>query len=232
MKLPKLWRKKRGGKHYGAWWATLDGHDLNLGNKDARIAERKLRELVAAQAAAATDPEIPDPPPAPDPPAVPDPAPAPAPVPAPAPAPPAPDPASDQAEAEATNEAAAGAAAASSSAPAAAPDLVIPPEALDAMLMTGASALVEVQLELQAWVIKKRTGKIAGKLPPESQLRDLAAQAWVSQFKKWFPDLEFVPPWVLALALPMLAMPLQIANAQEPTKTTGSATSEAERAAA
>jgi hypothetical protein len=88
------------------------------------------------------------------------------------------------------------------------------------MLVAVAGAVVELQLELQGWAVKKRTGKIPGKVPEDSQIRVLAAQAWVAQLKKWFPDMETVPPWVAAVGLPLMCVPAQLANATDPPQKT------------
>ena len=74
--------------------------------------------------------------------------------------------------------------------------------------------MVELQLELQGWVVKKRTGgKEAGKIPADAKIRPIAAQAWVAQLKRWFPDIEQFPPWVVAVSLPALCLPVQVATA-------------------
>jgi hypothetical protein len=66
-KLPRLWRKKRGGKLYGAWLATIDGDDVSLQTKDAELARQRLPAALkgarnfqsdAAAAAAASEPGV------------------------------------------------------------------------------------------------------------------------------------------------------------------------------
>lgn len=243
MKLPKLWRKKRGGRFVGSYHATLDGEDVNLRTSDAQQATERLRDAVKKgrrnfvdevavaadlenaqdlpqtqqEASPATDldegPEInPMPPPA-------------APPPSPAPPPPlAPElaPAHDAAsEAEVMAAAAADVAAA-----AAANDNGTPPEAppqvdmavLDSMLETGASVIVDLQLGLQAYAIKRGTGRIAGQIPADSELRKGAAQAWAQQLKVWFPATQQLPPWAIAVVLPLMAIPTQLATSREMTE--------------
>jgi len=239
-KLPRIWRKRRGrnGPYYGDCIVTIAGEEVRLGTKNHKIAEQRLpaalrgqREFEgdAAAAAAALEPDVgelaagdtghvaegqtPIPAASSPPPAAPAP---PLQLPAAAPA----NDTNAQAEAEATNAAAAetGGAGDDQAGAAAAPDAVFPPEALDGMLTAVAGAVVELQLELQGWVVKKRTGKIAGKVPEDSQIRSIAAQAWVAQLKRWFPDMDTVPPWVVAVALPLMCMPAQLANATDPPK--------------
>ena len=238
MKPPRIWRKKRGGKYYGDCIVTVAGEEVRLGTKNFKIAQERLPaalkgartfESDAAAAAAALEPDvgelaggdtgpvaegtIPIAPASSQPPA-----PAPLQLPAAAPA----NDTNAQAEAEATNAAAAetGGAGAEQPGSAAAPDAIFPPEALDGMLVAVAGAVVELQLELQGWAIKKRTGgKVPGKVPEDSQIRVLAAQAWVAQLKRWFPDMDTVPPWVVAVALPLMCMPAQLAHATDPPKT-------------
>jgi hypothetical protein len=238
---PRIWRKRRGrnGKFYGSCYVTLKGEDVNLGTEDNEIARQRLPAAMKGKrdferdvdaAAAASEPGVegaaagitdapaiqsqgPDPASAaaaPSAPAVPLQLPA---------LPPANNNADAQAEAEATNAAAAETAGAAGGAeePLEA-DALFPPEALDGMLEACAGAVVELQLELQAWVIKKRTGKIAGRVPEDNKIRPLAAQAWVAQLKRWFPDMDTVPPWVIAVALPAMCLPAQMANATDPPK--------------
>jgi hypothetical protein len=240
MKAPRLFRKKRGGKHYGNWIASIKGEDVNLGSKNAEIANKRLPAALrgkrdfagdAELAADALEPDVAGA-------AAPEtrpvaqgttPAGAAAPstpvlepelLPPTAPLLLSPAPSNDnaRAEAEATN-----AAAAETSPPAggahedpAAPSM--PPEVLEQMLGTLGDTMVELQLQLQGWVIKKRTGKEAGQIPPDASIRKIASQAWAGQFKKWFPDIDDTPPWVLAVGLPLLCVPMQVATATEPEK--------------
>jgi hypothetical protein len=89
----------------------------------------------------------------------------------------------------------------------------IPPDVLEAMLANGALMLVDVQLQLQAWAIRKRLKVEPGPIPEDSKLRSAAAQAWVAQLKIWIPADKMLPPWALALILPVLCVPQQIATA-------------------
>jgi hypothetical protein len=94
------------------------------------------------------------------------------------------------------------------------------------MLAIGAEAMVELQLGLQAWVIKRKTGKEPGLLPIDAPMRKVASECWAAQFKRWFPDLDNVPPWVLALVVVGACAPYQLATAKEipkkPEETAGS----------
>ena len=240
MRIPKLWRKKRpGGRLYGSWLATIAGEDVNLGTSNAELARQRLVEALrgkrnfpsdAELAAQALEAEIappaapaPEPAPIPDPPAA---APAAAPVvpdaiepPRALPPMPATAEADARAEAEATNAAAAETGGAPGSGEAPPAEGMFSADALEGMLATAASALVEAQLALQAFVIEKRTGKRPPALPEQlvGPLRTAAAQGWVAQFKRWFPDMADTPPWLIAVGAPLLLAPLQMAAA-EPVK--------------
>lgn len=237
MKLPALWRKKRGSKFTGSYHVTVDGTDVNLRTSDANEAHERRNQAVRSgrrnfadeidEAAAAADGNVQGGP-GPDgahnpvaggstpPPATSQAAP---------PAPPAPAPAVEQrapaalpamsdedlrAEAEATNAAAAEAADAPAGDGAAPP---VPPEVLDQLLTNGALVIVELQLQLQAWAIKKSLKKVAGEIPDDSPMRKLAADAWAAQLKVWIPADQMLPPWALALILPAMCIPVQIATA-------------------
>lgn len=240
MKRRTIYRKKRNGKFYGNWLISIDGKEVNLGTKSATIATglvpeaeggRRNFDTDAQAAAAAIDqvaggggaaagtetqsqaggqtpslPAAPPPPPA-----------APA-APAAAPAAPAETPEqSARAEAAATNDAAAQTADTSSPAPAndnGAPAL--PPEVLDGFLRSAAGVMVDVQLQLQAYGIKRATGKIAGEIPDSAAVRGLAAEAWAAQFKIWFPAETMLPPWAMALVLTAMCAPVQLATATAP----------------
>lgn len=237
-KTPEPWRKKRDGKAYGCWWVTVDRVDINLNTKSAEIAHRRLAEAMRgkrkgwpsdAELAAAAMEETPPatlvqesaPPPAP--------APAPPATAAPATAAPAdqggarppllPTAEEARAEAAATNEAAQetrGAAANDNAAPQVGPAPFMGTEAIRGLLLQGAAAIVEGQLMLQAWLVHRKTGKIAPTLAPDSPLRTVAAEAWVQQFEIWFPDMSRVPPWIMAVAMPALALPSMFVAAQDP----------------
>jgi len=125
---PTIWRKKRGGKFYGAWYVTVEGEDVCLGTKDANLASDLVPAAQAGRRNFQTDAQAVAEqldaggagggagelagavgPPAASPPPAPSPAPPAAPPAPPAP-PTAPAPSSDEAarlEAEATNAAAA-----------------------------------------------------------------------------------------------------------------------------
>jgi hypothetical protein len=245
VKIPKLWRKKRGGKYYGSWLATIDGTDLPLNTRDAELARKRLAEALrgkrewpsdAELAAAALEadfdvaPAGQQPPygaPSGQPPATAATAGAPAAA-APAAAPVVPDaieppralpPISSsaddaRADAEATNAAAAETGGAGD---AGAPGSeFFTPDALKGMLTIAADALVEAQIQLQAYVIERKTGKRPQPLPEQlaGPLRTAAGQAWVAQFERWFPDMGDVPPWIIAVAAPALLIPIQVATAK------------------
>ncbi len=128
---------------------------------------------------------------------------------------------SARAEAEATNAAAAETAgnAANDNAGAAGdagPAFALGADAIRGMLSQGAQAIVELQLGLQAWLVFKRTGKFAPPIAPDSPIRKWAADAWVAQFEVWFPEMDQVPPWIIAVALPAMALPVQFMAAQPP----------------
>lgn len=232
MKIPKLWRKKRnGGKYYGSWLATFDGKDLSLNTQDAELARQRLGEALTTRkrewpsdaelAAAALEAPI-DRPPAADTPAPVTPAAAPPPGPpivpdaieAPRALPPMSSPDEARAEAEATNAAAAETAGAGDAG--AAGSEFFTPDALKGMLSVAGEAIVEAQLQLQAYVIEKKTGKRPPPLPEQlaAPLRKAASDAWVAQFERWFPDMGDVPPWIIAVAAPALLIPIQVATAK------------------
>jgi hypothetical protein len=233
-RLPRLWRKKRGGKYYGAWLATIDGADVSLETKDAELARKRLPAAVkgkrefesdAAAAAASSEPGLEDAgggeaaaaaaaaPPVPLPmspgPVVPDQI-----VPPQLQLPPM-SPTDAQAEAEATaaaaEEVAGGAGDAANDN---AGGFNLPPDAIEGLLKQGAEAIVVGQLQLQAWIIKKRFGRIVQPLPAESaqKLIDAAASAWVVQLEQWFPDIKSCPPWLIAVGAPLLLLPAQLQN--------------------
>jgi hypothetical protein len=241
---PKLWRKKRAnGKFVGSFHATIDGADVNLGTSDAEEARKRLvvalkkrkrnfpNELDEAAAAVDGAPETPAPAPLPftqgDPgsggahtPAAGGSTPPPATAVQPdgyiPPARQLPPPSADdaRAEAEATNAAAADVGGGSGGA---ANDNAMPPisgDVLEAMVENGALVIVDLQLQLQAYIIKRNLGRVAGEIAPDSPLRKAAAQAWVAQLKIWIPDFDFLPPWGLALLLPVVCVPQQLATSQ------------------
>lgn len=229
MKLPKLWRKKRGGKFVGSYLATIDGVDVNLRTSDAQEATERLRaavqrgrrnfhddEAAAADFENAGDAASMKAPPAPGPAAALPGAPVAAPAAPPPPPPPDPPPATpDAGDADDMAAAAAdvaGAAAANDNAAAPEAD----PAVLDALLEQGAMVIVDAQLQLQAYVIKRRTGLVAAELPHDSPLRTGAAKAWAAQLKIWFPSATALPPWAMALILPAMALPAQLAGARKP----------------
>jgi hypothetical protein len=89
---------------------------------------------------------------------------------------------------------------------------------LDSMLEQGAHVIVDLQLSLQAYAIKRGTGLVAGAIPADSMLRSGAAKAWAQQLKIWFPSTTQLPPWAVAIILPAMALPTQFATARPPTK--------------
>jgi hypothetical protein len=226
MSSPKLWRKKRGGRFIGSYHATVAGEDVNLRTTDAEEARTRLRsalqrgrrnfddELEAA--AALEDGDAADAMKAPAAPgsdhagAPPDPVAAP---PAPPPRqPPQPPDAGDVDDMAAAAADVAGGAANDN----AAPPPEVDPEVLDGMLRTGALVLVDAQLQLQAALVKRYTGKVASVIPADSPMRAAAAEAWVAQLKIWVPADKMLPPWAMALILPVMCMPAQLAGAQLP----------------
>jgi len=244
-KLPAIWRKrKKGGKYAGNYVTKIKGTEVNLGTKvlegedgaNARLLQAmngkcsfrddvdRAAEMLdrapppAPLPAAAAVPSTP--PPAPVPPAIPAAAPPVVPdaiLPS-APRPPAllgPISSEAQAEEQATRDAAAETV--GDDAGGAAGDMPeMDPDVLDTMLTQGGELLVDVQLQLQAYIIKRRSGKIAGEIPLDSKIRKMAAAAWVSQLKIWFPADTMVSPWMVAIMVPLMAMPLQMAKATDP----------------
>lgn len=243
--LPKPWRKRKGkkGPYTGNWIVKVNGNEVNLrtmvldgpdgaierskqalaGRRSFRSdADRVVDDMETMTPAVASPPAV-----LPAPAVAADAAPAPAPgvqpdavIPPPATLRALPAISSEaEAEAAATSAAAAETAAAgdapgSGAAPDGAPD--VPPEVLDEFLRQGAEVLVDAQLGLQAAIIKRRTGKIAAQVAPDSKLRKMAADAWVAQLKIWFPADVMLPPWAIALLLPLLAIPGQVAGATDP----------------
>lgn len=236
MRLPRMYRKKRGDKLVGSWRVMIAGDEVNLGTTDAELARERLRAALqrgrrnfddelteAAELEDVNDlPAAPGPtgqaPPQPTQVAEPPASTAP-PPPSTAPLPELPPPAQDAGDAEdmaaAAAEVAAGAPANDNAAAAALP---ISNDVLDAMLEQGASVIVDLQLSLQAYAIKRGTGLVAGAIPTDSTLRTGAAKAWVQQLKVWFPSTTMLPPWAVAIILPAMALPQQLATARPPTK--------------
>lgn len=246
MKRRTIFRKKRGGKFYGNWLVSVDGVDVNLGTKSATIAEKLVPEAERgrrdfksdAQAAAedldqvaggegaaggteardSSAGQTPSLPPAPPPPPA---------AQGGAPAqgqeqsqtPQLPQETAEEAaraEAEATNAAAA---ATDPSSPTAANDNAVPnlpPEVLDGFLRQAGAVMVDAQLWLQAYGIKRATGRVAGEIPPTAQVRSIAAEAWVAQLKIWFPSDKMLPPWAMALVLTAMCAPVQLATSTAP----------------
>jgi hypothetical protein len=225
-KLPKLWRKKRGDRFVGSWHATVSGADVNLRTSDAEEARKRLRAAVERgrrnfddEQEAAADLENAQPLEAPATPGPAAAAPA-APVAAPPAPPPSPDPTPpptpDAGDVDDMAAAAADVAGAANDNAAAEVLAEANPEVLDAFLEQGAAVIVDAQLQLQAYLIKRRTGLIAGEVPQDSQLRTGAAKAWAAQLKVWFPSAVALPPWAMAVVLPVLAVPVQLAGAKKP----------------
>jgi hypothetical protein len=244
-RLPKMWRKKnKAGRYVGNWLAKVSGDTVNLGTKDAELARKHLREALEGRrefvdeidaAAAALGDLAPAPaaaqsvqdPPAGAQAAQPAAAPAasapfaasgPASPATPAALPPIPpvDPqdfADTAAAAGEAAEAAASAAPGGGGGPEAPPD--VPPDVLDGFLRNGAAMIVDMQLGLQAALIRRYTGRKAGPIPPESAARGMAAEAWVAQLKIWFPADTMLPPWAMALLIPAMAIPVQVATSTE-----------------
>lgn len=227
MKLPRLWRKKRGGRLVGSWLVSIKGDDVNLRTSDAQVATDRRREALRGRrnfddeleaAAALEDAGDVDAAAQMKAPAAPGPAadfPS-APVAAPPTPPPAqpPPPQPDAGDADDMAAAAADVAGGASNDNAAPP--AMDPDALDGMLRTGALVLVDAQLQLQAALVKRYTGKVAGVVPVDSPMRSAAAEAWVAQLKIWIPADKMLPPWALALLLPTMCIPAQLAGAQLP----------------
>jgi len=230
--LPKPYRAKNAaGRFTGSYRVKINKQEVNLRTSDANEALERAKEAVRRgrrnfvdeidEAAAAADGDMEQggdatgsahtPPEGSTPsPAAEQRAPSSPPAPATSPALP-PMPAADaRAEAEATNEAAAEAgdeAAANDNAQL--PN--IPPEVVDQMLEMAALMVVDGQLQLQAWCIKKGFKVQAGEIPLE--MRKPAAACWAAQLKIWIPADKMLPPWAMALLLPALCIPVQLATA-------------------
>jgi hypothetical protein len=91
----------------------------------------------------------------------------------------------------------------------------VPPDVLDGFLRNGAAMIVDMQLGLQAALIRRYTGRKAGPIPPDAAMRAMAAEAWVAQLKIWLPADTSLPPWALAIVLPAMAIPMQVATSTE-----------------
>jgi hypothetical protein len=231
--MPRMWRKRnKAGRQVGNWLAKVAGDEVNLGTKDAELATRHLREALDGRrdfhdeideaAAALPDTTAEAPAAAPAAPAA---APAASPA-APAAAPPASsaspaalppippvDPQDFADTAAAADEAAgAGSDEASSADP---PDPGMSPDVLDGFLRNGAALIVDAQLGLQAALVRRYTGRKAGPIPPDSAARGAAAEAWVAQLKIWFPADTMLPPWAMALLIPAMCIPVQVATSTE-----------------
>ncbi|HET7485843.1 MAG TPA: hypothetical protein VFJ64_10785 [Solirubrobacterales bacterium] len=237
-----MYRKRnKAGRYVGNWLCKLEGEELNLGTKDAELARRHLAEAVAKgrrdfvdeiDEAAAALPDVAA--------AAPDPAPPAAPA-APAAAPPA-SPATSAAPAAASPASPAAlppvppvdpqdfadTAAAAGEAAGAGPDVAgaspggpeappagVGPDVLDGFLRQGAQLAVDIQLGLQGALIRRYTGRKAGAIPPDAAVRGAAAEAWVAQLKIWFPADTMLPPWAMAIILPAMAIPVQVATSTE-----------------
>jgi hypothetical protein len=218
-KLPKLWRKKKGGRLAGNYFISIDGRDVNLGTSDANEAEKRraaavknrrrnfpdeLNELALAdeqEAARVADESSqggtvpggahnPDPGGATPPPAT-NPAPA-----APAALPPMPSTSDAQAEAAAT-----AAAAAETTGGPAAGDAPIDPDAVQITNEDLAKLGIEAQVALAAWRARSRVyqGFIPPPLPPEA--RAPLTEQWQKIIT--YANLGAVlPPWVTGLVIP------------------------------
>lgn len=242
MKARQPWRKKgRGGHYVGNYITTIKGVEINLGTKNANKALERMREALATgkrnfvddgqAAAAALEPDVggapvipgvegagdgTPPPPAAGAPSTPTVHPD-AVIPPGGTAPPQPlqlPPASSggsdpRAEAEATNAAAAEA---DGSGGAEEPKPAMAPEVLKQFLMQGAGMIVELQLAMQGWLVKRQTGKDPGIIPLESPVRKIAAEAWLAQFEIWFPDID-ISPWIVAVVVTGACIPVQYATA-------------------
>jgi hypothetical protein len=241
-KLPKLWRKRKGkgkGHFVGNYIVKVGGTEVNLRtqvldgpdgaierSKQAQNGRRNFRDdldQAVDQMETAPAPALPLPPPE-----LPRPAAA---APAAAPPPVTPDavisplrpplqlpPVNDAAEEAAATSAAAAETASDAGDPGAQAPPPVDQEVLDSFLRQGADLLVDLQLGLQASLIKRRTGKIAAPVPLDSKLRTIAADAWIAQLKIWLPDNVQLPPLAIALLIPVLAMPQQMHGATDPPK--------------
>jgi hypothetical protein len=86
----------------------------------------------------------------------------------------------------------------------------------DAFLLQAGAGIVEVQIRIQAAIVQRYAGvEEAGVVPLDSPLRAAAAAAWVAQLKIWFPADVMLPPWAIAVILPAMAIPVQIAGARQ-----------------
>jgi hypothetical protein len=227
-----MWRKKgRQGRQVGNWLAKVDGDEVNLGTKDAELAGRHLKEALKGRRdfsdeidkAAAALPDITAEAPAAAPPPDPGPAPA-APAASAAASPVAPaasaalppiPPADPQ---DFADTAAAAGEAAGAGPEGAAPEGETPGvgnDVLDGFLRQGAALIVDMQLGLQAALVRRYTQRKAGPIPPDAAMRGMAAEAWVAQLKIWFPADTMLPPWAMAVILPAMAIPIQVATSTE-----------------
>lgn len=211
----KLWRVKRRGKFIGSFRVTIKGREINLDTKDATEALRRAKlaarglwpqeQNAAVAVAAAFDSEPPQ-----------------------DATPPFAVPAGDGAStagpvaAEPTSRpsigdvgaplipdvmpsgnwaADAGAAAAEDAGarPAGEPSATpLPNIGLEALIDMGAPLLVDLQLELQAFVIRRWKHREAPQIAP-GPMHKAAGEIWRQQLRIWLPKDIALPPWVLAV---------------------------------
>jgi len=237
-----MWRKKRGGRYVGSWRATVRGEEVNLATKNAEEARIRLREAVQrgrrnfvddADAAAASmqeeaggeggggveDPSVsaagrsaPAVPPSPPPPPPP---PAPAPIQPDAYIPPSSSAPPDDMAAAAAEVGGGDAGGAAGSGPG--PE-AFGPEQLRAVIALGAGELVRLQVYLQGRVAERLAGAEPPPVTMDAGMKDAVTRAWEQQLEIWLPKDLPLAPWMVALALPLLYFPAQLAGAQEAAK--------------
>jgi hypothetical protein len=78
----------------------------------------------------------------------------------------------------------------------------------------GAEMLVVAQLGLQAMAVKRWAGADPPVVEINPQLKEAAVKAWRAQLEVWLPRDIPLPPWVVAIAVPAIYIPAQVAGAR------------------
>ena len=90
----------------------------------------------------------------------------------------------------------------------------IDPDFLEGMIQQAAALAVELQLMLQAWILKKRAELRAGEVPaegPKAKARVIGAKIWEKELRKAIPSDFGLPGWVAApLLVAAYGLPVQI----------------------
>ncbi len=93
-------------------------------------------------------------------------------------------------------------------------DDVIDPDFLEGMIQQAAALAVELQLMLQAWILKKRADMTAGEVPaegPKAKSRVIGAKIWEKELRRAIPSDFGLPGWVAApLLVAAYGLPVQI----------------------